>query len=263
MRGRRGWSSHSLTVPGEIHRRKGEECADVATTQTLPGGATLLAVADGAGRARCAADAARLAIACVAGAAEGVDPPPRAPGEVVRQAADDILSGAVAAFLRQVREDVDVDAREGDGAAWSTTLAVVVLAGPWLAFAGVGDAFVVAVDRGGVPHLVVPPRPPGTLHNETHFLSVSAVPRFCVLYDPRLAAVILSTDGLDAFIEERVIADAGRSYPVPWRAAPEVFGNIVRDLRGGTTPAALAETLAGAAFQERKGDDIGLAIALR
>lgn len=218
-------------------------------------------VADGAGRATHGPEAARLAVSCLRAAVEGSRPPPaRSAAGMVVPWVDDLFSGALADFLQRAPEVTAPPIVEG---ACSTTLALVVLSGPWLVYAGVGDAFVVVIDRRGGTHLVVPPRPPGAPRNETAFLSVTARPTLRAVFDPRLGGVVLSTDGLEPFLEERIVEERDRSYPVAWRAARETFGNIVADLRGGVRSETLAEALAGPDFQSRKGDDIGLAIAFK
>lgn len=256
MSRRRRWAHHSLTVVGATHRSRGQPGGDAAGSLDLKGGAVVLIVADGAGRSTLGPQAADLAVSCLSEAAGRLQPIATEGPEGIASSVEGLFDFAVTAFVQEAR-------RRGQEDDLSTTLGVVLLVGPWLAYAGVGDAFVVATDRRHRTHVVVPARPPGAARNETTFLAVDARPLVRVVYDPGLSGVVLSTDGLEPFLEERIVEVDGVRYPVVWRAPEETFGSILADIRSGTAVSQLVSALAGPAFQSRKGDDIGLAVALR
>ncbi len=255
MTGRRRWACHSLAVTGASHRRQDQPGADAAATVSFRSGIVLM-VADGAGSSPLGAEASRLAIESLRRAvSQSGDQRDRSGGHPqVVTSAEDVFYAGVADFLRR---------GVGVGEELKTTLAMVFVNPPWLVHVGIGDAFVVAADRKRQTHLIVTPRAVGSPRNETEFVTAKAKPRVGVFYDPGWRGVILSTDGLEPFLDEKTLRQGNSTVSVPWRPAEQVFNNLMTDLRNGSSPEALGVTLSGSAFQSRKGDDIGIAVAVR
>ncbi|MGQ0744429.1 MAG: protein phosphatase 2C domain-containing protein [Acidimicrobiales bacterium] len=321
MTRRRRWAHASLTVTGSSHLRTGAPGADSAGSVAVGREEVILVVADGAGRSCVGHQAAALAVELALDAAsrcQGLGTN-AAPAERVA-AVDDLCSEVVGRFLTEAAtRDTDSNLprdptnRMGPsgskdrsdvagGRSWDTTLALAWVSPQAVACAAIGDGFLVGTDRSGGAHLLMAPRAPGAMANETSFVSVSAQPRLRVIWDPDLVGLVLSTDGLEPFLEAHQRSTAspetdagghgggpgshgGQPAPAPGgeheasaarggvrvdgrlaieiRPAPEMFANLVEDLRRGASPDQVAAVLATADVQSRKGDDIGLALAFR
>ena len=249
----------SVTAIGASHVQRNLPCQDASASITLDARSCLLVVADGAGSAPRSDVGARFAVELVAERAalrwSGVT----LSGEGLRAYLASLLGEVAYAFRRSLDADPRMaDGRPGD---YATTLAATVVAWPWVAYGGIGDAFLVGCDPDERLHLLVPPSKEGEFRNETQFLDPGASVACSVIFDETLSGVVLSTDGLEKFIEERVVADAeGTRQPVMWSPS-RTFAGLLAAARNGTHPEQLAATFAGDEFQKRKGDDIGVSVA--
>lgn len=251
----------SVTAIGSSHVQRGLPCQDASASLTLDRGACLLVVADGAGSAPRSDIGARIAVELAVKHAAVVWPRGAPTAEGLRNFLGSLLGGVA----NQFRQLVGVDPRMMDGppGEYATTLAVTVVAWPWVAYGGIGDAFLVGCDPDEKLHLLVPPAKEGEFRNETQFLDPSATMSCRVVFDETLSGVVLSTDGLEKFIEERVVGDdAATRQPVMW-APSRTFAGLIAAARRGTPPQELAATFAAEDFQKRKGDDIGVSVAWR
>lgn len=250
----------STSTPGASHIRRGLPCQDSVRSLEL-GGVTVLVVADGAGSAARSELGSALAVelACTSVARAWEHPPTS--GVQLEAMLDRVMSDVRSSFAEASRS---VAAQAGCSISdLSTTLAITLVAWPWVAYAGIGDAFLVGCDPDESLHLLVSPVKEGEFRNETQFLGPESVPQIRVIHDATLSGVVLSTDGLEKFIEERIIDDpVGGRRPIMW-APSRTFADLIREARTGASPAQLSEAFAAEEFQRRKGDDIGVSLAWR
>lgn len=250
----------STSTPGSSHIRRGLPCQDSVRSLELSG-MTVLVVADGAGSAARSELGSSLAvdIACTSAARAWENPP--SSGIHLEPMLRAVMAEVCSSFAEASKR---VAAQAGCSIAdLSTTLAITLVAWPWVAFAGIGDAFLVGCDPDESLHLLVSPVKEGEFRNETQFLTLDAIPQIRVLHDSTLSGIVLSTDGLEKFIEERIIDDpiVGRR-PIMW-APSRTFADLIREARTGTSPEQLSEAFGAEEFQRRKGDDIGVSLAWR
>jgi Protein phosphatase 2C len=249
----------SLTAIGSNHVAVNKPCQDSALTFEV-GDAICLVVADGAGSARFSD----------IGSAVAVDMAQRAVSQALATVPSSIFDLASAVrlaftnarhlYLDEIgRRMTRSQARVED---FSTTLGITICRWPHVVFAAVGDAFLVIVDDEGTPFLVAPPDKPGEYRVQTEFIHSQGEPRVELIEDAGLTAVVLSTDGLEKFIEERVVPRDGQPVITPW-APSRSFVGLVSELRKGTSPHEVSAILASPEFQQRKGDDMGVAVAWR
>lgn len=251
----------SVTATGASHVQRGLPCQDASASLTLDPGACLLIVADGAGSAPRSDVGSRIAVELAAKHALAVWPGGSPTGQGLRAFVSALLGGVANEFRRLV--GLDPRMMDGPPGEYATTLAVTVVAWPWVAYGGIGDAFLVGCDPDEKLHLLVPPAKEGQFRNETQFLDPSAAPTCRVVFDETLSGVVLSTDGLEKFIEERVVGDdPATRAPVMW-APSRTFAGLIAAARRGTPPQELAATFGAEDFQKRKGDDIGVSVAWR
>ena len=250
----------SFTTTGSSHITRGLPCQDATDSIDL-GGATLLVVADGAGSAEHSEEGSSAA--CRIALSQGValwERSARAP-ELLGALAREIVTDSGPLFAAEAEQLARV--RQCSVDEFSTTLAVAVVGWPWVAFAGVGDAFLVGGDPDGSLHLLVAPSKEGEFRNQTSFLSSTPQPQVRTICDGTLDGIVLSTDGLEKFIEERVVdAPDGSRVPVPW-APSRTFADLLREARSGTSAELLSTAFGTEEFQRRKGDDIGVSLAWR
>jgi hypothetical protein len=249
----------SVTARGASHVQRGLPCQDASASITLDRHACLLVVADGAGSAPRSDVGAHRAIELVAERAAlrwvGVD----LSSDGLRGFLVGLLSEVATVFHQLIGSDPRM--LGGSPADYATTLAATVVAWPWIAYGGIGDAFLVGCDPDEHLHLLVPPSKDGEFRNETQFLDPRASIACRVILDESLSGVVLSTDGLEKFIEERVVTESnGTRQPVMWSPSRS-FAGLLAAARNGTDPEQLAARFTGEDFQKRKGDDIGVSVA--
>src|SRR5262249_12768564 len=150
----------AASVRGASHAKAGQPCQDAHAHATLPGGLLVAAIADGAGSAAFAAEAAALAVRSAVETIQGREREPPFEGGALRAALCGALRVARLALEREA-EERRVATRE-----FATTL-IVLLAGPaWAAAAQVGDgAAIVGTADGELRALTTPPD--GEYINET------------------------------------------------------------------------------------------------
>ena len=161
----RDWQVLGAAVTGVSHRRTGLACQDAVDFRTLPGGALLIAQADGAGSAARSEQGARWAVAEALHALEaGLRKCP--PGDPAGW--EGLLRGAFEAASRSLHQLADADCEPVR--AFDTTLSCVACLDGWLAAGQVGDGLVVARDSYGGLSAVTRPQK-GEYANETTFLT--------------------------------------------------------------------------------------------
>ena len=251
----------SVTAIGASHVQRGLPCQDAAASWDLGSGVSLLAVADGAGSAALSHVGSAFAIQLTAQHAEQRWPRTEQSEAGLRAFATGLVSDVAAAFAATA--GVSDPLADGDPRTYSTTLAVVVAAWPWILYAGIGDAFLVGCDPDERVHLLVAPSREGDFRNQTQFLGSGSTVECSTVYDHELDGLVLSTDGLEKFIEERLVTGAdGNRIPVLWSPS-RTFAGLLTEARTGSTPDELSTTFASTEFQKRKGDDIGVSLAWR
>src|SRR5665213_1270791 len=249
----------SLTAIGASHVQRGLPCQDASASIPLGQGAILLVVADGAGSAPRSDIGARRAVELVCERAAHWWTGMELSADGLRAYVHALLGDVANAF----RQSIGTDPRMLDGSPgdYATTLATTVVAWPWIAYGGIGDAFLVGCDPDERLHLLVPPSQEGEFRNQTQFLDPGASVACRIVFDEMLSGVVLSTDGLEKFIEERVMTEQdGSRQPVMWSPS-RTFAGLLSAARNGSHPEELAAAFSGDEFQKRKGDDIGVSVA--
>jgi hypothetical protein len=196
------WRAIGISVQGTSHRTAGLPCQDAHICRSLSTGETILAVADGAGSAACAAEGAAGAVVSFTEAiAErlGRGRPGDAAGwrmlvQMGYESAQVAVRRLASAAQRPVRD-------------YATTLTGVVLAAGWLATGQLGDGLIVAGVPGPQPAngtgagdgLILLARPQrGEYANEAYFLTQDDALDYVEIgaWESSVAAVGASTDGL-------------------------------------------------------------------
>jgi len=252
------WLTHSLTVPGRSHttssgyKARAEDAANTWRTRD----AAVLAVADGLGSYARAADASSLALAI----AQTVTAPHCFLTGSVRETHTKFKQ-----VMAQIRDEFhQAIGQTTDPDQWKTTLALALVTEEIIFYASVGDSFLALrhddlpgnPDEPGRLVLVDQPTRRGesdsaaaTLHDD---LGLARVYAFALT---GLTGVFLSTDGLERFI---------RPQPKIEQAfyLDSIFSRVV-DLVAAQRFAAAAAGLSHSEIRDRKGDDIGVAMATR
>ena len=251
----------SLTAIGSSHVQRGVPCQDSSSTLALDPATHLMVVADGAGSAEYSHIGSRRAVELVSAFAVEHWRQATLSPEGLRL----FLQGLLSRVAHEFQISVGNDSRMMDGrlSDYSTTLALTVVSWPWIAYGGIGDAFLVGADPDDQLHLLVSPVKEGEFRNETEFLNAGATVNYRIFLDNTLSGLVLSTDGLEKFIEERVVEDPvqGRR-PVMW-APSRTFVGLLAAAQQNTPPAEISAALSGDEFQKRKGDDIGVSVVWR
>ncbi|HEY0023417.1 MAG TPA: PP2C family serine/threonine-protein phosphatase [Longimicrobium sp.] len=263
------WRVVAASLTGGSHLRQGTECQDAHRHRRL-GDVLLLAVADGAGSAPRSAEGASIAAGTALALLEeklrgGGAPNTPAGWEAL---AWDVLHQTVGRLNQAVR------ALAGDGANpkdFATTLSVVVLAGPWTVYAGVGDGFLVLQTSDGHLYLPVPPQQVGEYRNEAVFLTTACWEEYASvvpIWDPGRTGVALSTDGLvRAVLEHRLSPRGpGRGTPVrtPVQPLSGFFAGVFRYAADPRfDPRQLYAEIMNKRFDEVSGDDRTLLVAVQ
>jgi hypothetical protein len=193
------WRVVGASVQGSSHAASGLPCQDAAIWRALPGGALVLAVADGAG------SAAHSDVGAAAAVVAAVESLAASTGDAVAagwpDAEDGWLTVMRAACAAAVESVAGVAANAGAPVReFATTLTCAVVAGPWLATAQIGDGLLVASTAGGVDgETFVAARPQrGEYANEAYFLTMSGALDYMAVaaYRRPIRALAASTDGL-------------------------------------------------------------------
>ncbi len=186
------WRVIGAAVQGTAHQKSGLPCQDFQDSLLLPGGAVLVALADGAGSAgladqgaRCAVDAALTAL----NAALEADRPEDEPGwaGLVYSAYE-----KAQANLQRLADEMDVPVRD-----FATTLMCAIVAGDWLAAGQLGDGAVIAQEADGALAAVTQAQR-GEYANETFFLTQDEALERLEIYvlNQPVSALAVMSDGL-------------------------------------------------------------------
>ncbi|HEX5505483.1 MAG TPA: protein phosphatase 2C domain-containing protein [Thermomicrobiales bacterium] len=256
---RQGWLVVGASVAGWRHRERNVPCQDAHLIHRLPTGELLIAVADGAGRAASAADAARSTTArAVASLQRIMQAPPR-------QAAH--WPGVLRGVFGDVREELARRAglAQVELRAFSTTLTTVIVAADWLVVGQVGDGAVVAQDTAGACWLAAPPQNGETMRHTDHVTAPEALPALDVQVYPPVPALAVTTDGLLPLALART--SAAPRFPRQYAPAPGFFQPLLEYAATATDPRWAERDLAGFLASERvcarTGDDKTLVLAVR
>jgi hypothetical protein len=269
---RAGWHAVIGSAEGAVHQLRGLPNQDAAACQSVPGG-VIVAIADGHGHARHfrSAEGSALAVeaACRAAARLAAAAATQPPTEAAARAAARDLTGAIVADWRAAvagqiaaapytpRELAALDAA-GDGpeVPYGSTLLVVVIAGPWLVCAQIGDGDMLGVrpDGGLLPLVAGDDRLAGS--QTTSLCQPDAEASFRAdAHDLRatpLAALLAATDGYgNAQAEEPWQPGVGRDL-AEWAAG--------RDL--GWFERQVPDWARRCASSEGSGDDTTIALLL-
>ena len=194
-----GWVALGVSVVGTSHVARGVPCQDAHAGVVLDDGTMLLAVADGAGSARFAAEGAPHAVQTVIGwvASELAAGPPET---------DEAWRGLLMDALARTRVALEDLAAEMEGAAlrdFATTLLLAVITRETLATLQVGDGAIVLRSASGEDKElhVLTPQAVGEYVNETTFCEVTsedAVERVLIAVNASapVDAVSMFTDGV-------------------------------------------------------------------
>lgn len=247
------WRHTSATLCGESHERTGDRCQDSSASVDLPGGYVGLVVADGCGSDARSDEGSAVAVEVASALLPGL----------ASAGVDAGWSSALSRLFAQVREAWI--GRLGSAAASArTTLAVTVVGHDGLAFGTVGDAFTVVGRSDGTFAAVCPIAEKGDFVNETRFLGDDDGdhPSVHTIHDAEIGFACLSTDGLEMFLESRVVRGLdGQSSPQPWRPG-RIFEHLDRVVRDQGFDV-VVDVLASPGVRSRKGDDLGVAVAVR
>lgn len=198
------WRVVGASVEGSRHRADGRPCQDAHAVRSLPCGAVVVAVADGAGSAPRADTGAQIAALTAADTmAAAIEPRLPAGKRAWRQ----LLAGTLVA----ARIAVDGTARNGGTAVTdlASTLTVVVITDAVVATAQVGDGTVVVATDGCLTTIGDTER--SEYLNETTFLTSAAwaaCARLEVISSENVRGVAVFSDGL-----ERLALDMARRVP--------------------------------------------------
>lgn len=254
------WRTLAVQVKGSA-KSSSEECQDRARVWDLPdAGGCLLAVADGAGSTSRGGDGAERLLQRLDGVVSRASRwPGSADADFRSKAVRELTESVVASTLR------DLQAERLEVRDYASTFALAWVGRREVALAALGDAFacVQHAEEPGVAHLVLPPdREPG--QTGTHFFTSPGwreMIRTVVVDDPGICGVVLSTDGLEEvaieYAHPRSMDDYARPRDVYF--VPEMMELI----REGIDETGLAAELSVPAILDKKGDDIGLAVAYR
>ena len=264
------WRVVATSLTGGSHLKCGTECQDSHRHRFLDNGTLLLSVADGAGSASRSAEGSAIAAGTAIALLE----------EKLRKRGVPDTSSAWEAVARDTlhqtveRLRMAVRALAGDAANpkdFATTLSVVVLAGPWIVYAGVGDGFLVLQTRDTQLFLPVPPQQVGEYRNEAVFLTTESWEEYASvmpIWDPECSGVALSTDGLvrAVLVHQRPPRNlpGGSPVKVPVKPLSEFFSGVFRYVADPRfDPRQLYAEFMDQRFDTVSGDDRTLLVAVK
>jgi serine/threonine protein phosphatase PrpC len=252
------WKVIGASVPGTSHIASGVVCQDAWECRILPGGALVAAVADGAGSARYADEASRVAVDTAAdalAAACGCARPTTE--EACRTVLEDCLIGVRAQLERRAAARVEQQGEAASVKDFSTTLLAILVTDELFGCLQVGDGAIVSRETAtGVLTVAFAPDH-GEYINETCFVTSRGVERrahYRVTPSRALDAVALLTDGLE------MLAILHRDNT----AHAAFFAPLFSFARGENAAAEdLEQFLASDRVCERSDDDKTLVLAVR
>ncbi|WP_028062669.1 PP2C family serine/threonine-protein phosphatase [Solirubrobacter soli] len=254
-----GWHVSGCSVAGFAHVRDGLPCQDANRAVSLGGGRHILAVSDGAGSRRRAAEGARLATDLaidVFSAHLGASAGPRSARDW-HAFLDEGYRAVVREFLKQATRLGD----DGDPGHFAATLIVAVISGPVVGIAAVGDGFAVVRTEGAAGrrlHLVSVDESGSDYVNQTTFLTspeAFAGARYDCILDPGVTAVLLTTDGLTPLATRRHPSD-----PLRQLANPSFLDPVFKHLGPGGD---VRQFLTHQRWSAHSGDDKTVLAAMR
>ncbi|GIM95624.1 protein phosphatase 2C domain-containing protein [Paractinoplanes toevensis] len=250
------WLTWSKTFTGRHH----QQCEDAAVAMSGSGW-TLLAVSDGAGSAPRAADGSMIAVDLVTDFVRDSPPPAAVPGHDGHQAQLEWLRTAVGTVGRRWMTETLI--RGGEPADFDATLAIVVSNGWETGIATVGDSFVAGLGRTGkVELMVAPDRPAALTGSEAYMLQDWELrTRYVAVVDPDIAMIFLSTDGLEFLLEAKVVRK-GPELVQAFIGVKKWLANVLETI-GRSCDLSQADVLGRADVMAGKGDDVGVALAIR
>ncbi len=249
------WLLADHSVPSIDHS---STCQDTVRTVQHDNGSVLLCVADGAGGSEYALKASRCAVTIAVETFLAAQPLPTPTSTTLARWLRTLFEDCGRAFIAWVQE------RGGNINDFSTTLALVVLCGDWIGLASVGDSFVLTMDENaGLQILQEPMRPSRTQTSSTYMLADYADHTVYKPYwAPRLQGVLLSSDGLDNFLQYRTAQDlSGARRQVAFGVNP-FLNSLLNDYILTCDPSIL-DRVNVPAIRTTKRDDIGVAVAAR
>ncbi len=247
------WRVVGSSVQGTSHLARGVPCQDAHTWSLLPGGALLLAVADGAGSAPRSDEGSLRAVEHLVTWWRGILPdwPPADAEEwafLMREAFDDTRH-ALVTHARWAGESLR---------AFATTLSCAIVTDDLLVVGHIGDGVVVAGDGNGTLEAVVSPQR-GEYANEAFFLTMPGALRYVDVHvvPRRVETVAVLTDGLLRLATKL----PGYQPFAPFFRPLLAFAAQAED--GAQAHAALASFLASERVSARTDDDKTLVVAAR
>jgi hypothetical protein len=198
-----GWQVVGASVVGSGHVAVGRGCEDAHAFRVLDDRTVCLAVADGAGSARYAAEASKLVVQTALSECAALA------GQVADADGPEVWESALKDLFRATRRDLETLAREHAGLDpsdelprralhdYATTLLVAIARQDRIVAAQVGDGATVILVDGGIEALTVPDH--GEYINESTFLTSSDYLEHAqvVIHEhPSIHGVALLSDGL-------------------------------------------------------------------
>lgn len=249
------WRMAAASVQGVSHVRSEQPCQDAHAVALLPGGALIVAVADGAGSATLSEVGAALAAQTAVTTIAASHPLPAMTDAESWQAL--LQESAQCALLRLA---VEAEARCVDLNALATTLLLAVATETGTAALQIGDGAIVHAAlhgvEGEVEALTVPQN--GEYANTTVFLtSPTAIETAQFSLHPPASALALFSDGL-----QRIALDMASGRPFAPFFQP-LFRFVANEADPTAAQAQLAAFLSSPRVQERSDDDLTLVLAAR
>jgi len=247
------WETWNRTFAGPGHN----ECQDASLALTGPGWA-LLAVADGAGSSKYSARGSQLAIDQVERYALAFKPAKLQDGpHPLRSWLKDLMRVVGTNWIRETEQHA------GPTPDFDTTLAVVLLTPGSAEVASVGDSFVVGIGSTGKAELLVAPDRPGSLTGAEAYMlpDWQDATQYYTILDSSLRTLLLSTDGLEAFLKKKVL-DSGSGFSPAFVGVHQWMSDTLGKL-GTECHIDEAVVFGRDDVMKRKGDDVGIALAVR
>jgi serine/threonine protein phosphatase PrpC len=246
------WAATGVSVAGASHVARSKTCEDACAGLALSGNILLLAVGDGAGSAKCAAEGSKHsvheALRFLATQLDGSEP---ADGQDWRNLLLATLIQARAALAALSESTAGSCVRD-----FATTLMVAVLTETTLASLQVGDGAMVVRTVNGATE-VIAAGPTSDFANETTFINSAAA----------LAEVAISTRPINEVQGLALVTDGVESISIDYRtnSAHPPFWDAIFEFGGQEEAKAedLAATLSEDWVNELTDDDKTLVVAVR